>query len=131
MESTCNWFENPIFKRLSTFYLNEQQIVVFETCHGVEKQPELMYKVRVLTAALLPCSAEQARRYAFASLWATVNRGYTEGAEGFQFEQGLVGVSRDSKAAHDGTRMQSYVSSYYSPNATEASARQTRSLQQP
>jgi hypothetical protein len=46
---TCSWFEGRLFNRLSMFYLKEQQVVTFERCHISETQPELIYKVRVLT----------------------------------------------------------------------------------
>jgi len=46
---TCSWFEGVVFNRLSTFYLKEQQVVTFERCYISEAQPELIYKVRVLT----------------------------------------------------------------------------------
>ena len=48
---TCNWFEGRVFNRVSTFHLKERQVVTFERCHLSETQPELIYKVRVLTAA--------------------------------------------------------------------------------
>lgn len=46
---TCSWFEGRVFNRLSMFHLKEQQVVTFERCHISETQPELIYKVRVLT----------------------------------------------------------------------------------
>ena len=46
---TCSWFEGRLFNRLSMFYLKEQQVVTLERCHISETQPELIYKVRLLT----------------------------------------------------------------------------------
>ena len=46
---TCSWLEARVSNRLSMFYLKEQQVVTFERCHISETQPELIYKVRVLT----------------------------------------------------------------------------------
>lgn len=46
---TCSWFVGRVFNRLSMFHLKEQQIVTFEQCHISETQPELIYKIRVLT----------------------------------------------------------------------------------
>ena len=48
---TCSWFEGRVFNRVSTFHLKERQVVTFERCHLSENQPELIYKVRVLTPA--------------------------------------------------------------------------------
>jgi hypothetical protein len=47
--ASCSWFVGRVFNRLSMFYLKEQQVVTFERCHISETQPELIYKVRVLT----------------------------------------------------------------------------------
>jgi len=46
---TCSWFEERVFNRLSMFHLKELQVVTFERCRISETQPELIYKVRVLT----------------------------------------------------------------------------------
>lgn len=46
---TCSWFEGRVSNRLTTFHLKEQQIVSFQRCHISETQPEMIYKVRVLT----------------------------------------------------------------------------------
>jgi uncharacterized protein YodC (DUF2158 family) len=46
---TCTWLEGRVSNRLSSFHLKEQQVVTFERCHISERQPELIYKVRVLT----------------------------------------------------------------------------------
>lgn len=48
-EFTCSWFEGRVFKRLSMFHVNQQQVVTFERCHVSETRPELIHKVRVLT----------------------------------------------------------------------------------
>jgi hypothetical protein len=46
---TCTWFEGRVFNRLNMFHLKEQKVVTLERCHISETQPELVYKVRVLT----------------------------------------------------------------------------------
>lgn len=46
---TYSWFEGRVFNRLSVFRLREQQVATFERCHVLESQPDLIYKVRVLT----------------------------------------------------------------------------------
>lgn len=46
---TYTWFEGRVFNRLSMFRLKDRQVVTFERCHIAGTQPELMYKVRVLT----------------------------------------------------------------------------------
>ncbi|MFL6451116.1 MAG: hypothetical protein ACJ746_26070 [Bryobacteraceae bacterium] len=47
---SSSWFVGRVFNRLSTFYLKDQQVVTFERCHISETEPELIYKVRVLTS---------------------------------------------------------------------------------
>lgn len=46
---SASWFEGRIFNRLGMFHLKEQQVVTFERSHISETEPELIYKVRVLT----------------------------------------------------------------------------------
>ena len=46
---TCSWFEGRLFNRLSMFPIKGQRVVTFERCHISNTQPELAYKVRVLT----------------------------------------------------------------------------------
>jgi hypothetical protein len=46
---TCRWFEGRVSNRLSMFRLKEKQVVTFERCHISETEPELIYKIRVLT----------------------------------------------------------------------------------
>lgn len=46
---SASWLEDRIFNRLGMFHLNEQQVVTFERSHIPETEPELIYKVRVLT----------------------------------------------------------------------------------
>jgi hypothetical protein len=46
---TASWFEGRVFNRLGMFHLKEQQVVTVELCLISEAQPELIYKVRVLT----------------------------------------------------------------------------------
>jgi hypothetical protein len=48
-EFTRSWSEGRVFNRLSMFRLMGQQVVSFERCHISETQPELIYKIRVLT----------------------------------------------------------------------------------
>lgn len=47
---TCSWFVGRIFHRLGMFHLKEQQVVTYERCHISGTQPELIYKVRILTS---------------------------------------------------------------------------------
>ena len=47
---TATWFEGRVFNRLGMFHLKQQQVVTFERCHISETPPELIYKVRLLTA---------------------------------------------------------------------------------
>ena len=46
---TCSWFEGPLFNRLSMFRVKERRVVTLERCHISKTQPELAYKVRILT----------------------------------------------------------------------------------
>jgi hypothetical protein len=48
-EFTRSWREGRVFNRLSMFHIKEQKIVMLERCYFTETQPDLIYKVRVLT----------------------------------------------------------------------------------
>jgi hypothetical protein len=49
LELQCDWQAGPRRHRLSTFYLEKQEIITFERAQVSEAGSELLYQVRVLT----------------------------------------------------------------------------------
>lgn len=48
-ELTCTWLEEGVFNRLGMFHLENERILTLESCHIAGREPDLIYKVRVLT----------------------------------------------------------------------------------